>query len=182
MVQGPGSKVQGPGSGARRYNARVQARYAVAIGVVFGLLLGLGGYTFVYARGASYLTNDPPRARTATSCASSSTAGSGRATARRGLQRLPRAARPRRQVRRPRRINGFWHSFYFTTGTFPRADPDHAAQRRGHREALPQLPRRHRPRHRHGSPRRRARSPACAATATSGTSTDMAATTIDRAA
>jgi cytochrome c nitrite reductase small subunit len=29
------------------------------LGVAAGLLLGLGGYTFVYARGASYLTNDP---------------------------------------------------------------------------------------------------------------------------
>jgi cytochrome c nitrite reductase small subunit len=28
-------------------------------GVVFGLLVGLGLYTFVYAQGASYLTNDP---------------------------------------------------------------------------------------------------------------------------
>ena len=28
-------------------------------GIVFGLLVGLGLYTFVYARGASYLTNDP---------------------------------------------------------------------------------------------------------------------------
>ena len=37
----------------------MQARYAVAIGVAFGLLLGMGGYTFLYARGASYLTNDP---------------------------------------------------------------------------------------------------------------------------
>jgi cytochrome c nitrite reductase small subunit len=28
-------------------------------GVVFGLLAGLGLYTFVYAQGGSYLTNDP---------------------------------------------------------------------------------------------------------------------------
>ena len=27
--------------------------------VVAGLAVGIGGYTFVYARGASYLTNDP---------------------------------------------------------------------------------------------------------------------------
>lgn len=27
--------------------------------VAAGLAVGVGGYTFVYARGASYLTNDP---------------------------------------------------------------------------------------------------------------------------
>ncbi len=32
-------------------------RFAVA--VLVGLLLGAGGYTFFYARGASYLSNDP---------------------------------------------------------------------------------------------------------------------------
>jgi cytochrome c nitrite reductase small subunit len=30
-----------------------------ALAVVVGLALGIAGYTFVYARGASYLTNDP---------------------------------------------------------------------------------------------------------------------------
>jgi cytochrome c nitrite reductase small subunit len=32
---------------------------AVATAISFGILAGLGGYTFVYARGASYLTDDP---------------------------------------------------------------------------------------------------------------------------
>src|SRR6185436_15639047 len=32
---------------------------AVGLGVLFGLATGIGGYTFVYARGGSYLTNDP---------------------------------------------------------------------------------------------------------------------------
>ena len=31
-----------------------------------GIALGLGAYTFGYAKGWSYLTNDPGRARTAT--------------------------------------------------------------------------------------------------------------------
>jgi nitrate/TMAO reductase-like tetraheme cytochrome c subunit len=29
------------------------------MGVAAGLLLGIGSFTFIYARGASYLTNDP---------------------------------------------------------------------------------------------------------------------------
>ena len=32
---------------------------AIALGVLFGLATGIGGYTFVYARGGSYLTNNP---------------------------------------------------------------------------------------------------------------------------
>lgn len=31
----------------------------LVLSVLLGLLLGLGGYTFYYARGASYLSNDP---------------------------------------------------------------------------------------------------------------------------
>ena len=37
----------------------MRARLTVIAGVVLGLLLGIGGFTFIYARGASYLTNDP---------------------------------------------------------------------------------------------------------------------------
>jgi formate-dependent nitrite reductase cytochrome c552 subunit len=33
--------------------------FVIANGVAFGMVLGIGGYTFVYARGGSYLTNDP---------------------------------------------------------------------------------------------------------------------------
>lgn len=31
----------------------------VAVGLGFGVLVGVGGFTFSYARGGSYLTNDP---------------------------------------------------------------------------------------------------------------------------
>jgi len=32
---------------------------ALVVGTALGLIAGIGGYTFVYAKGASYLTNDP---------------------------------------------------------------------------------------------------------------------------
>lgn len=32
---------------------------AIVVAAVAGIAVGIGGYTFVYARGASYLTNDP---------------------------------------------------------------------------------------------------------------------------
>lgn len=31
----------------------------ISVGIAFGALIGVGGFTFTYARGASYLTNDP---------------------------------------------------------------------------------------------------------------------------
>src|SRR5512134_2847206 len=34
-------------------------RIGLALGLAVGLVLGIGGYTFIYARGYSYLTNDP---------------------------------------------------------------------------------------------------------------------------
>jgi cytochrome c nitrite reductase small subunit len=37
----------------------IRFRGAVFLALVLGAILGLGGYTFVYARGYSYLTNDP---------------------------------------------------------------------------------------------------------------------------
>lgn len=33
--------------------------WRVVAGIALGAAIGIGGYTFIYARGASYLTNDP---------------------------------------------------------------------------------------------------------------------------
>ncbi|MDZ4859404.1 MAG: NapC/NirT family cytochrome c [Candidatus Hydrogenedentes bacterium] len=33
--------------------------FGIIVSVGLGVLLGVGGYTFVYAKGTSYLTNDP---------------------------------------------------------------------------------------------------------------------------
>jgi cytochrome c nitrite reductase small subunit len=32
---------------------------AISVGVLFGSATGIGGYTLIYARGGSYLTNNP---------------------------------------------------------------------------------------------------------------------------
>lgn len=34
-------------------------RYLVVLGIALGVPIGIGGYTFTYARGAAYLTNNP---------------------------------------------------------------------------------------------------------------------------
>lgn len=38
---------------------RLPAIALLTVAVLFGIAAGLGGYTFVYARGSSYLTDDP---------------------------------------------------------------------------------------------------------------------------
>jgi len=101
-----------------RYNASVQARYAVAIGVVLGLLLGLGGYTFIYARGASYLGSDPK------ACANCHVMReqfeAWQRSSHRGVAVCNDCHAPHNLIGKyaTKGINGFWHSFYFTTGTF----------------------------------------------------------------
>src|SRR5687767_15953493 len=84
-----------------------------------GLFIGLGTYTFVYAKGYSYLTNDPA------ACANCHvmrdhfnawTRASHRAVAVCNDCHTPPGLVPK-YVTKAR--NGFWHSFYFTTGGYP---------------------------------------------------------------
>jgi cytochrome c nitrite reductase small subunit len=91
----------------------------LVLAVTIGVAAGLGGYTFVYARGASYLTNDPA------ACAnchvmSEHYAGwlrsSHHAVATCNDCHTPPGLVPKYMTKAS---NGFWHSFYFTLGTFP---------------------------------------------------------------
>lgn len=92
---------------------------AVVLGLALGLLLGVGGYTFIYARGASYLTNDPA------ACANCHVMREQFE----GWQRSShRSVAVCNDCHTPHNVagkyytkarNGFWHSFYFTTGGFP---------------------------------------------------------------
>jgi cytochrome c nitrite reductase small subunit len=87
--------------------------------ILVGALVGLGGYTFVYARGYSYLQND------ASACANCHvmqehfdawTKASHRAVATCNDCHTPHQTLRKYAVKAQ---NGFWHSFYFTTGTYP---------------------------------------------------------------
>jgi cytochrome c nitrite reductase small subunit len=96
----------------------VRAPFAMTLGITVGLLLGVGGYTFIYARGASYLTDDPA------ACANCHVmqeqfAGWNRSS--------HRAVAVCNDCHTPHTVagkyltkarNGFWHSFYFTMGGF----------------------------------------------------------------
>lgn len=101
-------------------NTRVQRRsLALAAAIVAGIAGGLGSYTFVYAKGYSYLTNDPA------ACANCHvmrdhfdawTRSSHRAVATCNDCHTPPGLVPK-YVTKAR--NGFWHSFYFTVGGYP---------------------------------------------------------------
>ena len=92
---------------------------ALALAVALGLALGLGAYTFGYARGYSYLSND---ARACANCHimrehfDAWTKASHHAVATCNDCHTPHNLVGKYTVKA---VNGFWHSFYFTTGTYP---------------------------------------------------------------
>jgi cytochrome c nitrite reductase small subunit len=89
------------------------------MGVVIGLLLGIGGYTFVYARGASYLTNDPAAC---VNCHIMRDQYDGwQRSSHRAVAVCNDCHAPHDLIGKyvTKARNGFWHSFYFTTGGFP---------------------------------------------------------------
>ena len=84
-----------------------------------GACVGLGGFTFVYARGYSYLTDNPA------ACANCHvmseqfagwSRGSHRSVAVRNDCHTPASTFGRYTTKAS---NGFWHSYYFTFGGFP---------------------------------------------------------------
>lgn len=97
----------------------MRARYGIALGIALGLVLGIGGYTFIYARGASYLTNDP---QACVNCHVMQEQFSGWvASSHRRVAVCNDCHTPPDIVGKyvTKAQNGFWHSFYFTTGGFP---------------------------------------------------------------
>ena len=91
----------------------------VVAALVIGALVGLGSYTFLYARGYSYLTNDPA------ACANCHvmrehynawTKSSHRAVATCNDCHTPPGLVGKYATKAQ---NGFWHSFYFTVGGYP---------------------------------------------------------------
>ncbi|RPI55082.1 MAG: cytochrome c nitrite reductase small subunit [Acidobacteria bacterium] len=87
--------------------------------VLVGVVVGIGSYTFLYAKGYSYLTNDP---RACANCHvmqdhfDAWTRASHRTVAVCNDCHTPSALVPKYLTKAQ---NGFWHSFYFTTGRYP---------------------------------------------------------------
>ncbi len=91
-----------------------------------GVAVGLGLFTFVYAKGWSYLTNDP---RACANCHVMTEQYEG------WLKASHRSVAVCNDCHVPKNFlgkyyvkarNGFWHSFYFTTQSFP--EPIHATK------------------------------------------------------
>jgi cytochrome c nitrite reductase small subunit len=86
--------------------------------VLLGGIIGIAAFTFVYARGASYLTNDPAACANCHIMSEHYNAW---------LKSSHRSVAVCNDCHAPHNLtgkyatkarNGFWHSFYFTTGTF----------------------------------------------------------------
>ena len=92
---------------------------AIAVGAVIGAMAGVGGFTFIYAKGASYLTNNPA------ACANCHAMTQEYASWQRGPHRsvavcndchTPHALTGKYLTKA---TNGVRHSFYFTAGNYP---------------------------------------------------------------
>jgi cytochrome c nitrite reductase small subunit len=91
----------------------------IAVAVLLGVAIGLGIYTFLYAKGYSYLTNNPE------ACANCHVM---QAQYEGWLKSSHHSAATCNDCHTPHNIigkyavkanNGFWHSFYFTSGRYP---------------------------------------------------------------
>lgn len=98
---------------------KVGAIQGALVGGVIGLAMGVAGYTFVYAKGASYLTNNPAACA---NCHVMQEHYDG------WIQSSHRSVATCNDCHTPadfvgkyatKADNGFWHSFAFTTGDYP---------------------------------------------------------------
>lgn len=90
----------------------------IAVGVALGVAAGIGGYTFIYAKGYSYMTNDP--AACANCHVMQEQYGGWLKGSHHSVAVCNDCHTPAGMVGKytTKASNGFWHSFYFTTGNF----------------------------------------------------------------
>lgn len=93
-------------------------RATIAAVLAFGFAAGIGVFTFGYAKGASYLTNDPA------ACANCHIMSEHFAAWQKGSHRTATCNdchTPHNLIGKyvTKAQNGFWHSLYFTTGRYP---------------------------------------------------------------
>lgn len=94
-------------------------RISIIAALLVGLAAGVGAYTFIYARGSSYLTDDPA------ACANCHIMrehyGAWVKSSHHGVAVCNDCHTPTGFAGKytTKASNGFWHSFAFTTGRFP---------------------------------------------------------------
>src|SRR5262245_39332405 len=98
---------------------KVGAIQGALVGGVIGLAMGVAGYTFVYAKGASYLTNNP--AACANCHVMQEHYDGWIKSSHRAVATCNDCHTPANFVGKyaTKADNGFWHSFAFTTGDYP---------------------------------------------------------------
>ncbi len=91
----------------------------IALGILAGALLGLGSYAFIYAKGYSYLMNDPAACANCHAMRTQYDAW---------IKSSHHSAATCNDCHTPHNLpgkyavkasNGFFHSFYFTSGAYP---------------------------------------------------------------
>lgn len=104
----------------RPLGMKARAIKAAVVGVALGAALGVGGYTFLYAKGASYLTNNP---QACANCHVMQPYYDGWIkSSHRSVAVCNDCHAPHDNVVHKYWVkgdNGFWHSFKFTTGKYP---------------------------------------------------------------
>jgi cytochrome c nitrite reductase small subunit len=99
----------------------MQRRWLLMVTALLGgVAIGLGAFTFVYAQGYSYLTNDPAACANCHIMAEHYSAWQKSSHA--PVAVCNDCHTPHDNLVSKYRVkarNGFWHSFYFTTGSFP---------------------------------------------------------------
>ena len=89
------------------------------VAVLVGAMIGLGVFTFGYARGYSYISNDP--AACANCHIMDDHYSAWQKSSHSAVATCNDCHTPHEPVSKyaVKARNGFWHSFYFTTGNFP---------------------------------------------------------------
>lgn len=98
---------------------RIPASILIILAVIAGVIVGVGSYTFIYAKGYSYLTDNPAACDNCHVMEGHYSAwmkGSHRAVATCNDCHTPPGLVDKYITKAS---NGFWHSFAFTTGMFP---------------------------------------------------------------
>lgn len=104
---------------SRVTETRGWSRFELLIAMLIGIATGVGGFTFIYAKGGSYLTNDP---RACMNCHIMNDHYSAWVkSSHRSVAVCNDCHTPPGFVGKylTKANNGFWHSFGFTTGRFP---------------------------------------------------------------
>ncbi len=93
--------------------------FTVSFSLLCGIMVGVGAYTFIYAKGGSYFTNDP--AACANCHVMSDHYNAWIKSSHRSVATCNDCHTPPGVVQKymTKASNGFWHSFGFTTGMFP---------------------------------------------------------------